>query len=284
MITPSRYYLYSIAQYVHSRREERLNVGVVVFDPESGKIVPRFNPEHATRRIKSLYPEVDRKGLELYLHSLSVSLERRSFEIGEKYNNPLDALAAEWQNILRLTPARPVSGRSADAAAQRLLSIYLDDPEQVRREEPRGVERAKRRTLEAIRTVLGLDIPEMGYRTDYTFRVPFERKGKRYDLQRHFAFLVKDRFAVDAISLEAQGVKGPEGEAELFIAKARDLQRQSQGFIKPHATVSIDPEREDQGRSLIAYILERGELEEDQVVEADEAEVMMVSIREQLVA
>lgn len=284
MSTPSSYFLYSIAQYVHARREERLNVGIVVFDPESGGILTRFRPDFASWRIKGLYPEVDRKGLELYLQSLAESLERNWAPEASQYGNPLDALAAEWQNIVRLTPARPVSGRAAATAADRLLGVYLESPEVRRQESFRGVERAKVRTLEAIRTVLELDIPEMGYQTDYTFQVPFERSGKRYRLQRQFSFLVKDRFAVDAISLEGAGMKGPESEAELFIAKTRDIRRVSDGYIRPHATVSIDPERKQLGLDLIAYILDRTGLDDNQVVEADEAELMMMSIRDHAAA
>lgn len=284
MSKSSSYFLYSIAQYVHSRREERLNVGVVVFEPDSGRVTARFEPAEATRRIKMLYPEVDRKGLELYLESLASSLRRRSLPTADHYSNPLDALAAEWQNIIRLTPARPVPGASAAAAAERLLSVYLTTTPAEAKRQLRGVERARQRTLEAIRTVLELDIPEMGYRMDYTFEVPFEWQGKRHNIIRQFAFLLRERFAVDTISLEGSGNKGPESEAELFIAKAKDIRKRSQGYILPYATVSIDPDREEMGRNLIAYMLDRGGLEEGQVVEARDAEKLMEGIRDKLAA
>src|SRR5688500_17848022 len=64
---PLQYVLYSVAQYVHSRTEERLNVGVVVYDGQREVLIADFRSEQASYRIKGVYPEVDRVGLAHYL-------------------------------------------------------------------------------------------------------------------------------------------------------------------------------------------------------------------------
>lgn len=285
MIPRTRYFLYSVVQYVHSRREERLNVGVLVYDPEEEEIHANLDSEHASRRIKTLYPEVDRKGLALYLAGIEESLKTSGHDYVVGPGNPLDLIAAEWQNIVRLTPARPVPATSGAAALEDLIVNYVRQPSpRASAEADRGVRRARARTIQAIQNVLRLDIPHLGYREDFEFDVQIDHKGKRYTLPRHFDFLVQDRFAIDAISLEGPGIKAPESEASLFIAKARDLARESQGTRTPHATVSIDSEDPGLGRSLIAYILEEAGLEDHQVVEAAEAEVMAEGIKRELEA
>lgn len=276
---PLNYLLYSVAQYVHARREERLNVGVVIYDPASGKLTPAFRPKESSQRIRSLFPEVDRGGLEHYLHDVGRSIEKwKPDDIAGNAPNPLDALAAEWQNIIRFTPARPIPAVDAQTAVRQLLIEYVAEPliDEERRQ-LRGVARAKRRTKEALVKVLRIPPGELGYGQFREF-YSFWEHGKEYKLPIRFPFLVYSEHAIDAISFYSGGFETAEKEASAFIQKRKALYKIASN-VQPYASVAIPPGRKEEGAALLAFMRDETGLADDAVVDADEAETMVLRIK-----
>jgi hypothetical protein len=278
----TRYLFFSVAQYVHERREERLNLGVVVFDPERRELVPRFSASDATRRIKYLYPEVDRAGLRLYLEDLGKHLTKdpRIQQALRAGGDPLEVLETEWSNVVRFTPARTYPAVSAAEAANNLVARYVGrvgaEPESARTYG--GVERAKRRTVEAIYKVLRPIDGSLNFGAFHGERTMHGWDANELKIPVEFPFWLYQTFVIDAVSLEAGGQVEPMRQADYFIRKVDNL-RKIDRHMRPHAVISIDSQRLEYGRSLVDYIRSETGLGGDRVVEADQAEVVVETIR-----
>lgn len=282
----ARYLFYSVAQYVHERREERLNLGVVVHDPERRQLVARFAGAHATPRLKYLYPEIDRAGLELYIEEMANHLPNdRRVQAAMEVGNPLDILEITWQNIVQFTPARSYPAVSALAAADTLLRRYVTDAAQESEGVGTlgGVTRAKARIREAIRTVLQPLEGQLGVSTFKTERTWTGRDHREVKIPIEFPFVVLQTNVIDAVSLEAHGTREPFRQADSFIRKVENL-RKVDRTMRAHAVVSVDAQRVELGRSLLEYIRSETGLDDDSVVETERAEVVAETIRRRAVA
>jgi hypothetical protein len=277
-----RYYLYSVAQYVHDRREERLNLGVVVWDAAEDRIATRFSSTAAVKRIKSLYPEVDRMGLQLYLEDLAKALPRderlRGCPAGV---DPLNLLEAEWRNAVRFTPSRSYPSTDLGSAADALMNRFVDE-QRVRSSERTfvGVERAKRRTVEAIESVLNLPAGRLGYSSFQGERVLWQGP-REVRIAIDFPFQLYQDYLIDTISFEGGGRTESQRTADAFLRKLENVKKMDRQ-LQPHATVAVDPHRRELGLGLIAYMQIESGLDERAIREADEAEVVVASIKEKL--
>jgi hypothetical protein len=283
MSTDRRYFFYSVVQYVHDRREERLNVGVVVHDPHTSRVIPRVSANRATRRIKSLYPDVDRTGLQLYLEDLvrTIPFDSRVRKALESNTSPLDVLEDEWNHIVQFSPARVIPATDAAAAIRALTLQYLDErPRTTEREAVGAVERTRIRTRDAIARVLHLTPGLPGFSEFH--EVYEEWVGNRLvKFQLEFPFLILDDFAVDAISLETSGPREAERQAESFVRKVERLLR-FDSSKRPYATVAPDPQRMEHSLDMIAWMRATTGLGAHQVRLVDEAEAVAEDIKQQI--
>lgn len=271
---------YSVAQYVHDRREERLNVGVAVYDSEQRSFSTRFY-QHAADRVKRLYPEVDRAGLQLYLNDLARALpqDERVAAALKAGDDPLAVLQAEWGNVIRFTPTRSYPALNAAQAATELLGRFMGSvpstPASGR--DFGGIERARRRTAEAIESVLQLT-PGLGVSAFHGKRSVLVG-GRFMDIPIEFPFWLFEEFVIDTVSLEATGNKEPMRQADHFIQKVANLKKFSRD-MDAHAAVAVDPQRRDQGLALIEYMRQETGLSDQEIRVAEEAEVVVSAIKE----
>ena len=274
-MSESRYFQYCLAQYVHWRREERLNVGLVAFDPNTRWVVTRMDTGDATRRVKAAFPDVDRVGLNLALEEVERSLAndqrlRDAIQEGEPYR-----FLSEWQNMIRFTPPKIFPAKTLQGAVGRLVEIYVDDPSKsAERPSRASLMWAKKRTAEAIYKILN-PIDELQLRRDVV--VP---SGNGDGLPIRFPFLVLGTSAIDTLAFESDREERSVALASNFIRKVRDLKRSpSSGEILPYATVALSEKHADRGRKLIEVVRAQTGLSPTEIVEADHAEVLMEQIK-----
>jgi len=283
MNSKRRYFFYSLAQYVHDRREERLNVGIVLYDPETRRVIPRVSADKATRRIKSLYPDVDRTGLQLYLEDLVRALpsDARVLAALETGTSPLDILEQEWTHIVQFSPARSIPALDAASAVRALTLQYLDErPRTTEREAVGPVERTRARTQDALARVLGMTPGLPGFSEFH--EVYEEWVGDRLvKFQLEFPILIVDQFAVDTVSLETSGPREAERQAEHFVHKVERLRRFDPAK-KPHATVALDPQRIEHSLDMMAWMRAKAGLSSDEVRAVDEADDFAETIKEKI--
>jgi hypothetical protein len=123
MIAPAaeRFFSYVIVQCADEVREELLNVGVLVFDPLTHQLLPRF--EQSLDRIDRILPHVRVKHLRALMGSTSASLPRIA-DSGDVIAK-LETAHVEWQNLLRASTLRSVAGFSAEDVADALFDRYV---------------------------------------------------------------------------------------------------------------------------------------------------------------
>jgi hypothetical protein len=270
MTDPKRYFIFSIAQYVHVRREERLNVGVVVFDPETRRLHPGFDAPAAARRISRVYPEVDQRGLQSLFYSLGRGLTADpELRYETDTDSPFALLSAEWQNVLQFTSPRPFPAETAIDAIRRLLHLYV----RVKHQRAAtggltGSTRARLITRQAIQRVLD---PVGGILAQEEVEIPRELIGG-LNLPIKLPFLLVHRYGIDTLALDNDGPEHLNRETEGFIGKVIALKHLG-GEIEPHATVTVNPEHPQRGRALIDYLLFKTRLPEYAIVEAEEGPV-----------
>jgi Protein of unknown function (DUF3037) len=275
----SRSFQYAIAQYVHQRREERLNIGVVVYDREERRFRLRTDPKVVSTRVLRLFPEVDRKGLEFYLTDLTLSINHSSPAFEEPF--PLDAMVARWSNVIQFSDVRSFPATSLANAAERLANRFVDLAPRSR-EKAIGIARATQRTREAIREVF----PEEDMRGVSAIRIPrtFVRNGKERHLpDMLFPFLIGSRVLVDTLSFEGKQPAEAEREATEFIEKARWLERAGSEYVLT-ASVALDPLRPEDGTTQMEHILYETKLDDRAVVDAEHARDALLFARAQLAA
>lgn len=276
MKTKNRYFLFSVAQYVHAQREECLNVGVVVYDPDSKRVICSFDSDHATKRIKQLYPDVDRRGLQMYLQDLSRGLPTDPLILaGIQDEKPLHVLSS-WQSVVQFKTPRLFPAENHSAALSRLTDIYVGDYQKMLKgEQLSGVTKAKRLTREAIIKVLN-PVEGFGVRDVEIPRTVKDEDGSHL-LPIKFPFLILDNVVIDALTFDG-GQERALFYADHFIRKVVDLKKLPETY-HPHATVVVDKAHRDRGRALISYVRQHTALAEWAVTEAEEAEVMIEEIK-----
>jgi hypothetical protein len=266
------FFLYSVAQYVHWRRDERLNVGVVIYDPIRRWVNPYMDTGYAVRRVRAAFPEVDRVGLQIALQDLARTLPHEEvIEKGIEEGRPLEDLSL-WQNMIRFTPPKAFPASSMSAALGRLRAIFLDDPfRTAERPVKASVLWAKRRTNEAIEAVLN---PVYGFGLERDIELPGTTP-----LPLRFPFLVLGKDLIDSLAFESETAERSQAFAHHFMKKVEEV-RNIPGDYRVHATVAVNRDRPEGGRALIRYVLHETKLPSWSVVEAENAEFMVEHIRD----
>src|SRR2546428_517105 len=109
---PDRKYLtYSLIRCADDRRDEALNVGVIVLDPSTRAIEVRTAIDLG--RVKRALPDVKIDHLRDLLRGLPEYFSTRASELDPE---SLNRLSAEWSNGVRLSGTRTVSAGSAAEA------------------------------------------------------------------------------------------------------------------------------------------------------------------------
>jgi hypothetical protein len=277
-----RFFDYALVQYVHQRREERINVGVALFDPTARELRIGIDAKAAAARVWRMFPEVDKKGLEFFLSDMNHSLAKDRRFTESSTQHPLLLLADSWANVLQFSQVRTYPAVSMRMASEGLMRRYLTPPAKAR-PALMGVQKAVENTRIALREVLHLDT-DLG-QID-TLEIPRieTHLGREVRLQPiAFPFYLYDRFVIDALSFENLDPKDTQREATLFIDKLRALKsfsKQRDVPFEPTATITIDPERADLGLGMIAYIADSAGLSARAIVDADNAKVAVEYIKE----
>lgn len=123
---PSRKYLtYALIRCADDRRDESLNVGVLVLDALAGEVAVRTTNDLS--RVKRALPDVKIDHLRDYLSGLPEFFRGR---VGELTPEGLNQMAAEWNNGVRMSPTRTISAADAGAAAEDLFArcVQVNEP------------------------------------------------------------------------------------------------------------------------------------------------------------
>lgn len=127
-----RTWAYRIVRYTPNLvRDEWVNIGVLVFDPQSGERKLRLIEEQAEyTRVRRLHPQID----ETLLRGLRNDLEDR-FDAANKSNGGgrgLQEFLRKWDdtlsNALQLAPQKGVEARYLDAELERLYADHVAVP------------------------------------------------------------------------------------------------------------------------------------------------------------
>jgi hypothetical protein len=267
------YFRYMIAQYVHSRREERLNVGAVVHDPLRATIKSKFDTATAVRRIRSVFPDVDAKGVRIYLTDLSQALLAHE-PLNDALDQPtaLSEFGTTWRNAIQFTPVRSIPAANIAAALDTLMRLYVAEIPKELHKAPSaiGVRFARERTKQALKTVLRLD-EGIGY-TEFHEERSVWLKGKEWSYPIDFPFFVYDRYLIDTLSFKTDAVREKLDVVAGFLDKVRYIRGVHSGLLQPCVSYVPDHKKMDETSALVARIITDGEIPEDCVVDASEAD------------
>jgi hypothetical protein len=149
---PERFFSYVLVQCADEVREELLNVGVLVFDPQTNELLPRF--EKNLERIERVLRNVRIKHLRAVMNSTSASLPR---VIDRDAIELLESAHSDWQNLLRASSLRSIAGTSADRVADDLFDRYVrvhSTRQQLKASSPTMWQFSSRRVVNSVRTRL----------------------------------------------------------------------------------------------------------------------------------
>ena len=103
-------------------RDESVNIGVMLYNPDDGELVPRLTDNF--RRVKRLHPWAD---IDL-LRGLQTDFEQRLAERVEDLGAYLETLEQTLSNALQLTPPRACLTENPEAELDRLYESYVQEP------------------------------------------------------------------------------------------------------------------------------------------------------------
>ncbi len=110
-------YSYSVSRFVPDPiKNEPVNIGVIVVDPETGKAAHRFL--HSLRSLSPRCPGADLKSLEGIVNSIQVTDMPGGVD-------DLEDLAQGYTNLLQFTPPRAVVASSLEDSLQRAFETYI---------------------------------------------------------------------------------------------------------------------------------------------------------------
>jgi hypothetical protein len=124
-MTPQKYLTYSLIRCADDRRDEALNVGVLVLDGAAGAVVVRTADDLG--RVKRALPNTRIEHLRNLLTGLPAFFADRAPNLTPA---SLAELAAEWSNGIRLSGPRTIAAATADEAADALFTrcVRLEEP------------------------------------------------------------------------------------------------------------------------------------------------------------
>lgn len=103
-------------------RDESVNIGVMLYNPEDRELVPRLTDNF--RRVKRLHPWAD---IDL-LRGLQADFEQQLAERVEDLGAYLETLEQTLSNALELTPPRACLTENPEAELDRLYESYVQEP------------------------------------------------------------------------------------------------------------------------------------------------------------
>ncbi|MBA3342037.1 MAG: DUF3037 domain-containing protein [Gemmatimonadaceae bacterium] len=276
------YFRYIVAQYVHGRRDEKLNVGVIVHDPLRAMLRSQFDVSTAIRRLRSVFPDVDTKAVRLYLNDLgSAILSHEGLNAVLEDPAALTKFRGEWQNSLQFTTVRSIPAATMNEALELLMRLYVVEvpAELYRLPTALGVRYARERTRQALKTVLQLE-EGVGYRPFREHR-DVRSHGKVLQHPVEFPFWVYERFLIDTISFRTDGFNEKLGAALGFVDKVKWLRaRFPNENFQPCLSFTPDDKKPEETAALVARIVEEADVTEDRVAPAGEAERLAIYIRD----
>ncbi|MFL5385188.1 MAG: DUF3037 domain-containing protein [Longimicrobiaceae bacterium] len=122
MIAPARerFFSYVLVRAADEMRGEHLNIGVLVYDPISGELFPKFDPN--LERVERTLPGVRLAHLRSLVNSTSASMPRH---VGSDGVELLSNAHERWSNALRASPLRSILGRDLYETAEDLFERYV---------------------------------------------------------------------------------------------------------------------------------------------------------------
>ncbi|HVG46107.1 MAG TPA: DUF3037 domain-containing protein, partial [Longimicrobium sp.] len=122
MIAPARerFFSYVLVRAADEMRGEHLNIGVLVYDPVSGELFPKFDPD--LQRVEATLPGVRLSHLRSLVNSTSASMVRRLDRNGVEM---LSEAHERWANVLRASPLRSILGSDLYQTAEALFERYV---------------------------------------------------------------------------------------------------------------------------------------------------------------
>lgn len=106
-----QWFSYILVQCADERRDECLNVGVLVYDSRTNEVLPRF--ELNLERIERALPNVTVSHLRTLLNNAASTVRHQLAVDGA---GALAEAHATWRNLLRASPVRTFRAQSAEAA------------------------------------------------------------------------------------------------------------------------------------------------------------------------
>jgi hypothetical protein len=274
MINEPSYFRYVVAQYAHSRRDERLNVGVIVQDPIRSMVRSQFDVRTASHRIKRAFPDVDARGLSLFLKDFGAAVTTDpSLNTALDSTDALKSFGGGWRNAIQFTPVRSMPASNIRAALEELMRVYVAEiPAQLHNvPQVRGVPFAHQRTREALRHVLHLE-EGVNYNEFRAVR-ELTHAGKTHRMPIVFPFFVYEQFVIDTMSFRTDSFPVKFNIASGFIKKVDEMRKTlGNDDITPCLTYVTDEDNQEQTEALVAQIQEEARIPDEAVVEAVNAD------------
>lgn len=124
MITPnSAFYSYALVRCADAKRDEHLNVGVVVVDQEGKTVLWRFDKD--LKRVAAAFPTLPVQHVRSALGEAGEAFERMVMSDGIR---SLEDAGTQWQNLLRVSPVRSIRAEDAGAALLQTFMRYVAPP------------------------------------------------------------------------------------------------------------------------------------------------------------
>lgn len=221
----SRNYLtYSLIRCADDRRDEALNVGVLVLDSEARRIAVRIAGDLG--RVRRALPNVRIEHLEEYLKGLPDLFARRAPELTPE---GLNELAAEWSNGVRLSGTRTISGDSAEAAADALFArcVALDQPPEEGLAVPPEVSMMAASSKRTIRSVVSR-LRKRGFEPGEDFETDAKVIGltaKDTAVPVWFPVRVRGHMLIDSLEVRPKDERRTIDDARLIAAKTDEVLR-----------------------------------------------------------
>ena len=243
---------YAIIRCNDERRDEAVNVGVVVLDPS----VPHAEVRIANdlSRVTRMLPELKAPALRDHLNALpgyfaGIVRELTPARLGE--------LAAEWSNTVRLSSVRSIAHPNVTQAADELFHRYVAAPHTAENaSDVRGAE-AFAATSKRVAKVVRSRLVKRGFEERRDFDVDARVTGKtrnQTEVPVWFPLRVKHSLLID--SMEIVGNERRTVDSARLIAAKSDEVLRANGY---HVTVVVRPGEDDRLNELTqTLIMEEG--------------------------
>jgi hypothetical protein len=213
---PSRFFNYALIQCSNTARDERLNLGVVGYDPAKKAVIVRVLDD--LTRVEAAFPTIKADHLRASLAPLSEALTDLLHQEGVE---AFQKIAGKPTGIVQLSPIRSVRSDSVTSAVRKVLEKYVAMP--------RALNQASRSDLSPRRGLIPRPIKSVVTRLENTrgyspadFRRNPEIQGltrSQHAIPVEFHLEIKQRLLVEALDVSRKSQRNSLDAARIVAMK-----------------------------------------------------------------